>query len=468
MRPSLPASAFSGIVFARGFNVSSPITMSGFNNIDFSTIINALMAQAAEPLTNLQTQQSNLQTQKSNFSYLVSRANSVQSAADSLVSAATSSLVSATSSDTSTVSATADNGAVAGHYDVVVQDLARAQVTASSTTAPDANSTIVATSGTLVVNGKSVVIFPPVTLQGLADAINSTDGTGVNAQVVQVGGSDYRLVLTAKTTGQAGAFTVDGSAMVDGAAPIHFDGTNAVNATDADVFVNNIEIKSGSNTLTDLVPGLSLTVMKKTAAGSPVSVDLAPDLTNLKSKANAFITAYNSLQAFAASQTSAAAGGDGTSIGRDPMFKSVMSSLRSSLLGSYGSGTFTYLAQIGIEFKPDGTLQMNDTVWNNAASQGASTIASLIGGDGKSGAIAQLSSSLQAYTNANGLFDSETTQLTNQMNRLNDQISAMTDRLTQQRNAMQAEFTAADTAMTNLKNQSGSLANFNTNLTSAS
>jgi flagellar hook-associated protein 2 len=443
--------------------------MSGFNNIDFSTIINALMAQAAEPLTNLQTQQSNLQTQKSNFSYLVSRAGSVQSAADSLVSAATSSLVSATSSDTSTVTATADNGAVAGHYDVVVQDLARAQVTASSTTAPDANTTIVATSGTLVVNGKNVVIFPPVTLQGLADAINSTDGTGVNAQVVQVGDGQYRLVMTAKSTGKAGAFTVDGSAMVDGSdAAIHFDGTNAVNATDADVFVNNIEIKSGSNTLTDLVPGLSLTVSKKTAAGSPVSVDLAPDLTNLKSKANAFITAYNSLQAFAASQTSAAAGGDGTSIGRDPMFKSVMSSLRSSLLGSYGSGTFTYLAQIGIEFKPDGTLQMNDTVWNNAASQGASTIASLIGGDGKSGAIAQLSSALQAYTNTNGLFDSETTQLTNQMNRLNDQISAMTDRLTQQRNAMQAEFTAADTAMTNLKNQSGSLANFNTNLTSAS
>ena len=42
--------------------MSSPVTFSGFNNIDFNTVVNSLMAQASVPLTNLQTDQKNLQT----------------------------------------------------------------------------------------------------------------------------------------------------------------------------------------------------------------------------------------------------------------------------------------------------------------------------------------------------------------------------------------------------------------------
>ena len=41
--------------------MSTPITFSGFNNIDFNLVVNSLMQQASQPLTSLQTQQKALQ-----------------------------------------------------------------------------------------------------------------------------------------------------------------------------------------------------------------------------------------------------------------------------------------------------------------------------------------------------------------------------------------------------------------------
>ena len=51
--------------------MSTPITFSGYNNIDFNTVVNALMQQASVPLTSLETQQKNLQSQASKYDTLL-------------------------------------------------------------------------------------------------------------------------------------------------------------------------------------------------------------------------------------------------------------------------------------------------------------------------------------------------------------------------------------------------------------
>lgn len=451
--------------------MSSPISFSGFNNIDFNTIINAMMQEASQPLADLQTQQSSLQSQSTNFSTLSSRTAAVQSAASAIADAGTVSGLSATSSDASTVISSASTSAMPGHYDIVVADLARAQVSASTTTVADVNTTIVAKSGTLTIGGKDVTIGAGgVTLQGLADAINGTDGITVNASIVQTDANAYRLVLTSTSTGRAGGFSIDGTHLVDGdTAAVHFGSTNAVDAKDADVFVNNIEIKSSTNTLDGLIPGVTLTVLKKTAAGESIGVDVAADPSALKSKLQTFVNAYNALQSFATSQASAAGKGDTTSIGHDALLRGLSQSLRASLSKSYGSGgaALQYLAQVGVQFTQSGTLQLDDTTWNAAVSDSPEAVTKLLAGDGTTGAFAQISTLLTDYTKGSGLLTAAQTRLTDSVARVGKQIDAMTDRLTAQRTALQQEFTAADLAMSDLKNQSGSLANFSTNLTAA-
>ena len=137
--------------------MSSPITFSGFNNIDFNSVLNSLMTQASAPLTALRSQQTDLKTQISGFDALNSRISTLRSAADALSTLSAVSTVAGTSSDSS-VSVSTNTAAVAGHYDVVVTALARAQVTASTSTAPDANTTVVATGGTLTIGGVAVAI----------------------------------------------------------------------------------------------------------------------------------------------------------------------------------------------------------------------------------------------------------------------------------------------------------------------
>src|SRR5262249_13755589 len=155
----------------------------------------------------------------------------------------------------------------------------------------DANTTIVAQSGALVIGGKVVTVNGPVTLQGLAAAINDTDGIGVTASVVQTDAAKVPLLVAASSSGGANALTVVNN-LVDGTnAAVHFtdtngDGTsgdtpadNSVNATDADVLVNNVEVKSASNTLDSAIPGVTLTLLKK--GPSVVGIDVAPDSSSL-------------------------------------------------------------------------------------------------------------------------------------------------------------------------------------------
>jgi flagellar capping protein FliD len=53
--------------------VSTPITFSGFNNIDFNVVLQGLMQQASQPLNVLQSRQKALETQVTRFDALTSR-----------------------------------------------------------------------------------------------------------------------------------------------------------------------------------------------------------------------------------------------------------------------------------------------------------------------------------------------------------------------------------------------------------
>ena len=460
--------------------MSSPITFSGFNGIDFSSVVNAIMAADSVPLTNLQTQQSNLQGQVSQYTTLASQLSTVQSAADALSTSSGIASYTTSSTDSTAATATASPSAVPGHYDVVVQQLARSQVMASATTAPDANSTIVATGGSLSINGTAVTITQPVTLQGLADTINGTSGSPVTASVVQTSANAYRLVLTANASGTTNAFTVS-NALTGGTNAVGFTDTdgdgisgnstadNAVQAADAKVLVNNVSIVSSSNVLTSAIPGATLQLSKQDP-NTTIGVDITADSSTLRNNLSNFISAYNSFVSYASSQVTAAAGGDGTSIGRDPVFRQLTTSLRSAMTTAYSnSGSLGYLAQLGVEFTQSGTLQLNSSVFQSAVAKGTSDAVSLLAGtDAAPGAFASVDTLLSQFTQTSGLLSTTQQQLNAQISRVGTQISDMQSRLALEKASLTAEFTAADLAMSDLQSQSGALSGVGSSLTSSS
>lgn len=437
--------------------MSSPITFSGFNNIDFNSVLNSLMQAASQPLTDLQARQTALKTQASAFDALNSRISALRSAADALGSLSSVSTVAATSTDTA-ITASTGTDAVEGHYDVIVNELARAQVTASTTTAPDATTTIVASGGTLTIGGVDVAITGDVTLQQLATTINQTDGIGVTASVIRTGTNAYKLTLTSIDTGLDNAFTVTNG--LTGGTGVAF-GANAVDASDASILINNIAATSSSNTFENIVPGLSLTVSKKDATKT-IGVDVAPDSSALAGKVNDFITAYNNIVKFIDTQRTSANNGDTGSIGLDPLLRGLRNGLRTELLNVYGSASFQRLTEVGVEFTRDGTLALNQQKFTDAVTTSGDDVRTLFAGAG--GAFPAIESMLDGYSQNGGIIPSIKDRLNQQVTAMDDQIAKMQARLALQRQSLQQEFTEADAAMSQLKNQSSSLSSIGSGL----
>lgn len=443
------------------------ISFSGFSGIDFSVIVNAVMAQERQPLTALQTQQTALKTRTDQLQTLATRLGAVESASRALSSQVGLSAFAATSSDAATLVASAGAGAQAGRYEIEVTTLARAQVTVSGTVSdPTAE---IATGGALRIGSTDVTLTGSTSLNGLATAINARTDLGVRATVIQSGSSVYRLVLTASQTGSAGAFTLED--LTSGGSGLGFldtdgDGVvgdsaadNAAVAQDADLRINNVPVSSSSNTVT-AIPGVTLTLNKATTA--PVTVDIAPDPASARTKMQALVTAYNELVDFMNAQVASAQRNEAASLGREPVLRQVRGMLRTMLQSTQTtSSVFSSASQVGLEFTSSGKLQLDTTAFDAAVTTHPAEVQQLFKGNGTTtGVFTQVASGLTAFTDGAGVIRTLRTTLADRSTRLSRQIVTLEGRLNQRRLALQQEFTAAEQAMARLQSQSGAIANF--------
>jgi flagellar hook-associated protein 2 len=463
-----PGAAEQWLVGAR--SMGSPVTFGGFNQIDFSMILSAIMEQERAPVRALEAQRQSLQSQQTAFATLAGRLSAVESAAAKLASASSLTSHTATTSDAAALAASAGTRAVPGSYDVVVHDLARSQTTASTSTHADRTTTIVANAGSLVINGKAVTIMVPATLEKLAEAINATADIGVSATVVSPAPGQHQLVLVGRATGSAGGFTIQNQ-LTGGDAPVTFgdaDGNgisgdspadNAQQASDARATVNNVMVTSARNTLDDVIPGVTLTLLKKDPAAS-VTVTVSEDQAAGKALVKQFVTAFNDLMKFASDQGAAAARGDRNNIGRDALLRALRHELRSDLSAAVqAGGAYGYLSQVGLGFSRTGVLELNERVFDEAMRNGVDGVARLFaGGADGTGAFKALQSRIVRYTEAGGLVPDARDRIGEQLRTLARRIDTMEARLAIRRDALNKEFIATDTAMSALNNSLGSLA----------
>jgi len=140
------------------------------------------------------------------------------------------------------------------------------------------------------------------TLQGLADLINSDtalDGK-VHASVVNTGTDQYELYL------KSGDGTSLNQPTISKETDINTGFTDIAGATytnvlqsgsDAEFKYNGVSIKRNSNTVDDIVTGLTLNLTEVTDAGKEVTVQITQDTSGIEEQIEGFVTAYNDLMA---------------------------------------------------------------------------------------------------------------------------------------------------------------------------
>ena len=449
--------------------MGSPITFGGFNNIDFGVVLNAIMQQERAPLTALETQRTRLEAQNSAFATYASRLASLESAAESLAKTDGLSRVAATVTDSSAVGISSGSSTITGRYEIAVTDLARAQVTASQTIY-DSVDDIVATSGVVTLARFSqppiqIAVTGAMTLKDLATAINNSPGAPVSATVVQVTPGQYRLVLTGRATGAENAFTVGFSTPLSGGEGLTFVDTdnnglagdtladNVQAARDASATVNGLAVTSNSNVLTDVVPGVTLTLLK---SGTNVVVDVNKDNADALSRVQKFADAYNDILTFVAEQTTAVNGGK-AGISRDPVVRGLRDAVRATLQKAFGDDE-ARLADIGIGFDRSGRIVIEKDLFTDALNNDPAGVQELFGGtDGKGGAFGEVKTLIAEYTRSGGLVADVRQRLDSQVSRIGARLDVLEAQLAIRRAALQQEFIAADRAMSQLNAQGSSL-----------
>jgi flagellar hook-associated protein 2 len=443
--------------------------MSGFNGIDFTVILNSLMDAEKAPMTALQTRQSVLKAQSSAFASLATKLSSLADAAASLNEAAVFSGREASSTDESIVSVSGGEDAPAGIYDVVVQELARAQVTTSASLHDDTDTTAVATGGSIVIGGVTVSLSGSKTLKGLADAINTTDGIAVRASIVSPASGKYQLVLTGKDTGTANGFTIDASGLTG--STITFTDTDAdgisgdsaednrMQAVNAQLLVNNVTVSSATNTVEDAIPGTTLTLRRKST--ETVGVSVTATSASAEGAIDDFVSAFNALGSFITQQKTASSG-----LGRDPLLRSLQNELRSRIGAQYAAGgSLTSLAAAGIGFSIDGKLKVDESVFSTALDENADDLKKLfLGSGGVKGVFETLGDTLKTYTDAGALIENAQDRIDAQITALDTRLATMEARLAVRRASLQQEMIAADMTISQLKNQAGSLSSISSSL----
>src|SRR5690606_28266125 len=141
------------------------------------------------------------------------------------------------------------------------------------------------------------------TLEKIRDKINAAN-SGVTASLV-TDASGVRLVLRG-VSGSENAFKVtatdaDGdSSDATGLSALNYDPSADITtmsatqkASNAQATINGLAITSASNTLTDVVDGLTIQLNKKTTADNPIELTVSQDNESIKKGIDAFTSAYN-------------------------------------------------------------------------------------------------------------------------------------------------------------------------------
>jgi flagellar hook-associated protein 2 len=236
------------------------------------------------------------------------------------------------SSDTSVLDLTsASSSATAGTHSVVVNSLAK---TASGYLAPISNAadticgSITLNVGTGTAKTINMSALTNQTLGGLAAAINSS-GAGVVASVL-TDSSGSRLSLVSGTSGGAGNITVSSNTIADAtASSAALAYTSSATGIDASLTVDGVNLTSASNTVSNLIPGITFQLLSKSAAGSEVQVIIGNDNSSVESAVNTLVKDYNSLMTAINAQE-----GNDSSGNPEPLFGSpTVSLLQQQLLG---------------------------------------------------------------------------------------------------------------------------------------
>lgn len=321
------------------------------SGLDTSSIIQQLMSVEKAPQDALVSRKATVQATLDSLGSVRTKLAALTASAATITSSSGWGLQTATTSSSSTALVSATKDASVGSLSFTVDRLATGHGLRS--TDVFATTTSVAATGPLTFTGSDGPVSVAVGSGTLADVVAGINAAGIGVRAAAVNtGAGYRLQVSATTTGDASAFTLDG---LNGATTVTSTGQDARLVVGSGV--GAYDVTSPSNTFKEVMSGVTITAVATSATA--VTVDVAEDVDGMAKQVQSFVDSLNAVlgeiktrTAYdTATKTAASLNGDPTvrRIAQE-LVRATSDTVASSSLGTAGlaglqlsrSGTFTF------------------------------------------------------------------------------------------------------------------------------
>ena len=421
------------------------ITSTGLGSgLDINSIVTAIVDAEKDPALASMTSSAAAATAAiSAYGVLNSELSAFKDSYSDLSRSSTFSAATSSSSDSGILNATLGIGAQTGSWSFEVEQQAKAQtiVSSSANSYTDSASEVgtgtisfsygsYGTDGSFSINPDKAIETLTIdasnnSLGELRDAINEGDYS-VSASIID-DGSNYRLVLTNKETGEENAMQLtvvddDGdnsdatglSALTYSADVKHMDQTST--AQDAKIVMNGIEITRSTNEISSVIEGVTLNIGGETEVGETVSLTITQDTSAVEEQINAFVENYNNTITQMNSLTAygGESGSDGALNG-DSTVRNIQNQMRAVLntTVSHSGGVVQSFADLGMLTNLDGTLSLDADTLTAAMENDMESIANFFTASGGASDSLIDFESKSTFT-VPGTYDVEVTKLATQ------------------------------------------------------
>lgn len=474
--------------------------MAGISSITSSPsidiLVNQFLAVEKKPIVSLQSQKEVLQKRISILTDFKTELTNLNDRFKSFTTTGTDNTLSAkkaVSSNESLFTVQADSKAVAGVYSLKISQLARndtvvsKQFTASETklakslNGDTANFKITLGSGTPTSFSTSFAdsaLTNQDILSKIAAEINGA-GIGVSASVIKDTPTTVRLSLVSKSGGSSNAISLEDFDKKKLLANLGFINSNnqryALNGTNggyvyantdnlnAKFSINGIDIVGDSNTVTDIMQGVTLTLRKaQTADDQPETISITSSSTDIVDQVKKFIENYNKTINYIASKTSINA----TTHERGPLtgdfaVRNLFLNLRSLVAGKVSTvkeGNPQTLREIGIKINNNGTLELSDENKLKTTVESDSTkVTDLF--NSTQGIATRGQDLLKNFISTGGTIDDIKKGTQSQASGVESNISRLNKRVNDKEVYLRREFTDLQRSLSRLNSQSALLQN---------
>ncbi len=426
----------------------SILSVSGLSSgVDWRSVIDELMAVERRPIELLEQRQAALTEERSVWEQISTKLQGLEDALAALEEDDTFQARTATVSDETKLTASVTSDAVIGSYRITITQLALAHSVASDQQA--SSSEALGLEGQFQINGVAVTVSAADSLSDIRDAINTADA-GVTATVV-----DQRLIITRNETGSTEISFTDPDGVLKALGVLEVDDTpkhTLQPAQDAVFTVNGLTVTRSSNTVSDVLSGITLEL--KAPTDSEVIIEVVHDTEVAVEAVKSFIEAYNDLLSLLRNEL-----GEEGKLRGDPTAARMATTLRRMVSDRVAGieGAYESLAEIGVTtMDRRGDLNLDEEKLREALSADPASVQVLFShsSDDIVGVAERLAAFCDTWGDSvDGLIAARTEGIDARLRDLSEQIGNMEYRLTLKEAQLVRQFTALETALSVMQSQ---------------